>query len=158
MGTLPMAPLLTTSGPLGAQTLREENSIRYEKIIFALTSPDARHIAGLGPGFNLWQRGDPIRPIAFFPDPAGRAGGWSFTAWAFSPDRKILAVSDVGGTVGFYETQDGRLSRRLSVSESPVWVVAYAADGGLLATTSADHIVRVWDANSNRKTSRRWPR
>jgi WD40 repeat protein len=146
-----MAPLLTTSGSLGAQTLREENSIRCEKIIFALTSSDARHIAGLGPGgFNLWQRGDPIRPIAFFPDPARRAGRWSFTAWAFSPDRKILAVSDVRGTVGFYETEGGRLSHRLSVSESPVWAVAYAADGGLLATTSADHVVRVWDANSDR--------
>jgi len=44
-----MAPLLTTSGSLSAQTLREENSIRCEKIIFALTSRDARHIAGLGP-------------------------------------------------------------------------------------------------------------
>lgn len=146
-----MAPLLPTSGSLGGQTLREEKSIRCEKIIFALTSRDARHIAALGPaGFNLWERGDPIRRIALFPDPAHRAGGWSFTAWAFSPDGKILAVSDVAGTVGFYETQGSKLSRRLPVSESPVWAVAYSADGGLLATTSADHFVRVWDATSNR--------
>jgi WD40 repeat protein len=146
-----MATLLTNSASLGAQTLREENSIRCEKTIFALTSRDARHIAGLGPGgFNLWQRGEPIRPIALFPDPAHRAGGWSFTAWAFSPDGKILGVSDVPGTVGFYETQGGELSRRLPVSKSPIWAVAYAADGGLIATTSADHCVRVWDANSNR--------
>jgi WD40 repeat protein len=62
----------------------------------------------------------------------------------------MLAVSDAGGTVGFYETQGGRLSRRLSVSESTVWAVAYSADGGLLATTSADHFVRVWDPTGNR--------
>lgn len=151
MGTLRMVSFLPVFGSLGPQTLREKKSIQCERVIFALTSRDARHIAGLGPaGFNLWETGDPIRPIAFFPDPARRAGGWSFTAWAFSPDRRILAVSDVGGTVGFYETQGGRLSRRLPVSESTVWAVAYSADGGLLATTSADHVVRVWDANSNR--------
>jgi WD40 repeat protein len=145
-----MAPFPTASGSLDAQTLREENSIRCEKVIFAIASNDARHIASLGPGgFNLWER-DPVRLVASFPDPARRADGWSFTAWAFSPDRNILVVSDVGGTVGFYEIQSGALSRRLPVSESSVWAVAYSADGRLLATTSADHFVRVWDATSSR--------
>src|SRR5438445_12849830 len=88
--------------------------------------------------------------MTYVPSPSCRAVDLTLTAYAFTPNRKILAVSDVGGTVGFYETQGGRLSRRLSVGESPIWAVAYAADGGLLATTSADHVVRVWDANSNR--------
>jgi WD40 repeat protein len=150
MRRLAMTPFLTASGPLVMQTLREENAIRCEKLIFALLSDDARHIAGLGPGgFYLWQR-EPARQVASFPDPSHRAGGWSFTAWAFSPDGTTLAVSDMRGTVGFYRIQSGDLSRRLSVSESHLWAVTYSADDRLLGTTSADGFVRVWDIASSR--------
>jgi WD40 repeat protein len=145
-----MGNIATASGSLEAQTLREENSIRCEKIIFALLSRDARHIAGLGPGgFYLWER-DPTRLVTSFPDPFRRAGAWSFTAWDFSPDGNTLAVSDVGGTVGFYRTRGGGPARRISVSESTVSAVAYSADGRLIGTTCADHFVRVWDVATSR--------
>src|SRR5690348_11762809 len=87
---------LITSGPLGTQALHEEKAIQCEKLNYVLISNDARYIAGLGPGgFKLWER-DPVHLIGSFADPAGRASGGWFTAWAFSPNGKALAVNDVG--------------------------------------------------------------
>jgi len=147
-GSITLPPI--ASGPLGAQALQEEKAIQCEKLNFVLISKNGRHIAGLGPrGFKLWER-DPVRLIGSFTDPAGRANGWSFTAWAFSPNGKALAVSDVGGAVSLYGTLRGDLAQRLTISDSSVWAAAFSPDGRLLGTTSADHLLRVWDVTANR--------
>src|SRR5712692_2919755 len=136
MWTLAITLLLIASGPLGARSLPEEQAIRSERLNFVLISDDGQHIAALGPGgFKLWDR-DPVHLIGAFGDPASRANAWWFTAWAFSPDGKTLAVSDVEGTVGLYGTQRGDLARRLTVSESNVSSLAFSPDGRLLGITS----------------------
>ena len=147
---LATALLLVASGPLGAHSLHEEQVIPSEKLNFVLISDDGRYIAALGSGgFKLWER-DPVHLIGAFRDPAGRANAGWFTSWAFSPDGKTLAVSDVEGTVGLYDAQRGDLARRLTVSESSVSSLAFSPDGRLLGTTSADHLVRVWDVVAGR--------
>ncbi len=150
MWTLAIELLLVVSGPPEAHSLHEEQTIRSEKLNFVLISDDGRHIAALGPGgFKLWER-KPVHLIGTFGDPASRANAWWFTAWAFSPDGKTLAVSDVEGTVGLYGTQRADLARRLTVSESSVSSLAFSPDGRLLGITSADHLVRIWDVVANR--------
>ncbi len=142
---------LITSGPLGTQALHEEKAIQCEKLNFVLIFDDARYIAGLGPGgFKLWER-DPVHLIGSFEDPAGRANGGWFTSWAFSPDRRALAVSDVEGAVSLYNTQGGDLTQRLTICRSSISSAAFSPDGQLLGTTSADHFVRVWDFAANRQ-------
>ncbi len=148
VGSIPV-PLITC-GPLGTQALHEEKAVQCEKLNFVLISNDARYIAGLGSsGFKLWER-DPVHLIGSFADPAGRANGWWFTSWAFSPNGKALAVSDAGGAVSLYGTQRGDLAQRLKISDSSVSSAAFSPDGRLLATTSADHFARVWDFAANR--------
>jgi len=59
-------------------------------------------------------------------------------------------VSDDARTVGLYPARGGGAPRRISVGDSNVWAVAFSADGRRLATTSADHAVRVWDVAGGR--------
>jgi len=61
----------------------------------------------------------------------------------FSPDAKILATSNVDGTVRLIRISDGQLLRTLT---HPLGVtsISFSPDGNLLASGSYDSIVRIW--------------
>ncbi len=72
----------------------------------------------------------------------------------FSPDGKQLATS-VGQTILIYpgevrlwDIASGALVKPLHGHASTAWSVAWSQDGKLLATSSADKSVRLWDPAS----------
>ncbi len=64
----------------------------------------------------------------------------------FSPDAKILATSNVDGTVRLIRISDGQLLRTIT---HPLGVtsISFSPDGKLLASASYDAIVRIWVVN-----------
>jgi WD40 repeat protein len=73
------------------------------------------------------------------------------SAMAFSPDAAVLASGDVRGILKLWDLNS--LSERASVraAQCCFTTVAFARDGGLLATTSAyETAVRLWDPSSGK--------
>ncbi|MBI3460117.1 hypothetical protein HY009_04220, partial [Candidatus Acetothermia bacterium] len=109
-------------------------------------SPDGKTVAtGAGDGYaRLWDvsTGKVLRRFG----PVGTV----FSS-AFSPDGKFL----VGGTgedllVHIWDVASGREMRTLSGHEGWVHAVAYSSDGKLIASGSADHTLRVWEAETGK--------
>jgi WD40 repeat protein len=63
---------------------------------------------------------------------------------AFSPDSRLLATADAGGTVLLRELVSGR-EIELRGHSAPLLHSAFSPDGTTLATASADWTVRLWD-------------
>jgi WD40 repeat protein len=62
---------------------------------------------------------------------------------AFNPGEHTVAVATAGASVVVYDARDGIELVRI-LQPTPVSQFAFSADGGLIATTSDDGIVRVW--------------
>ena len=70
---------------------------------------------------------------------------------AFSPDAQTLAVAPFGrsqGTVLLLDHDTGRARTILSGHQGAVPKVVFSADGGRLATASADATVKIWEATT----------
>ncbi|MGW7381844.1 nSTAND1 domain-containing NTPase [Streptomyces sp. NPDC054794] len=125
---------------------------------------------------SFLEGGDPTDTVAFSPDgrtlaigivgdqriqlwdlAGGRVRGTlgkrtdgSTVAMAFSPDGRTLAAADLDHGVALWNTDTGRLRRRLSGDVSPVWSLAFSPDGHTLVTGTADHGVKLWTTTSGR--------
>ena len=70
------------------------------------------------------------------------------TAWAFSPDGRLLATNGSGGTVRLWSPVTRRpVGAPIRAASSQVGVsdVAFSPDGRLLATAGSDGTVRLWN-------------
>jgi len=68
------------------------------------------------------------------------------TGLALAPDG-TLAAADFSGRVRFWDVEAARqLGDVLVADDNAIHGVAWSADGGLLATASADEVVHLWDA------------
>ncbi len=74
---------------------------------------------------------------------------------AFSPDDKLLAVGDSGGTVTLYEPADvSKPVATLAGHTGDVNAVAFTPDGVRLVSASADKTARVWDLAARKEVLR----
>src|SRR6267142_4935566 len=78
------------------------------------------------------------------------------TRLVFSPDGRLLATGTFrSGTIKLWETATGRELRNLSTGGQSTTglspVVAFSADGRLLAAAAGNNSVKVWDAISGRE-------
>jgi len=71
-------------------------------------------------------------------------GGWE--SISFSPDSKLMASTDAGGTLGLWQTSDGSLVRTLEVS-GVVSGTAFSSDGRLLAVMYTSRTLRLWQVS-----------
>lgn len=111
-------------------------------------SPDGRYVAvGRRDGHVLMLDAQTRHPIGA--PHSGHVGGVEDVA--FSPDGATLLSAGVDGTVRRWRVADGFLERGglLAEMEDVVWDLAFAPDGGRIATVSEDQIVRVFTPPSD---------
>lgn len=69
---------------------------------------------------------------------------------AIAPDGTAVALSE-GSTATVVDMASGEVKATLTGHSTPIWSVAFSADGVLIATGSYDETARVWDAKSGRQ-------
>jgi RNA polymerase sigma factor (sigma-70 family) len=75
----------------------------------------------------------------------------------FSPDGRILAVPDDGGTVRVLETDTGQERTRFTGHVGEIWSLAFSPDGRRLASGGLDTTILVWDVTGRLRGGRLRP-
>jgi WD40 repeat protein/serine/threonine protein kinase len=104
-------------------------------------SPDGRWIVagGLDPALKVWdaETGQKVRTLS------GDAG--NATAISFSADgRRLAAASSSNQTIRIWDFESGQNLVALRV-QSSAWGVAFSPDGGFLASSHQNGMVKIWD-------------
>lgn len=106
-----------------------------------------------GPQVKLWDTasGHELKPL---PDQPllGRYG--RVNQVRFSPDDKLLASANSGGTVTLWDIASGLAPRTLHADNrlgGEIKSIAFSPDGKLLATGGNDFAVKLWDVESGRE-------
>jgi WD40 repeat protein len=96
----------------------------------------------------LWQtnEADEVRRVA--------ADSW-VTAFAFSPDGKLLASGHDDGKVCLWNVPALTPAGRLDGHDEAVSALTFSADGQQLTSAGDDHLIRVWDVRSKKRV-REW--
>jgi eukaryotic-like serine/threonine-protein kinase len=92
---------------------------------------------------------EPETPVAYSLPP-GDGAVWSV---AFDPCGQLLATTNEGGNVRFWDAADGHIRGELTQRRrSPVWSVAFNNDGSKLVTAHDDGAVRLWDVQTRKES------
>ncbi|MDB5291838.1 MAG: Planctomycete cytochrome, partial [Phycisphaerales bacterium] len=124
-------PQLSSSAP-GAAHRDMVESLSFSPDGMLLASGSYREI-------KLWRRPMPVKKY----DIAGVGGATQCAA--VSPDGKLIAVGDSDGKIRLFDASEGKAAGELTGHEGAVTGLNFSADGGRLASTSADKTARVWD-------------
>ncbi len=71
---------------------------------------------------------------------------------AFSPDGRYLAAPSNDRIISIGRVETHKISRLLKV-QSPVFAVAFSADGTTLASSHQDHTIRLWNMKTGRNVA-----
>jgi len=114
---------------------------------FAL-SPDGRSLAIAGPdaAVSVWDLGT-LRRSARFP-------GGPVAAMSFLPDGRLLGISRLDGRLALVDPRTGVPVTQFRRRHAPVWMLAFNADGHVMATAEDDGAIRRWSLPSGRPIGR----
>ncbi len=108
-------------------------------------SPDGRAVLAGGEGLLLLERGTGSVVRSFLGE------GEPVVCACFSPDgREVLAALTKERTFRLYDVATGECVRTLLGNTMPVISCAFSRDGQLIASTSMERVVRLWDRGSGR--------
>ncbi len=93
---------------------------------------------------TLRARAKPIRVR-----PRSRVG-----ALRFQPGGRLLAIASLDGRVALVDRRSGAPAQWLPRQRVPIWLIAFSADGRVLATQSSDGAIRRWSVPSGRPVGR----
>ena len=79
---------------------------------------------------------------------AFNAGPTSLVAVAFSPDGRLVAGANRGGTATIWSTVTGRLQHRLRRARTPLTDVEFSHDGRFLVTAAIGGDARIWQVSN----------
>jgi WD40 repeat protein len=101
---------------------------------------------------SLWHLSTPRQPRPFVPRPetVGNSA-------ALSPDGRLLAAGTFKGEVRLFETASGNEIRRFSGHQGRVDYLAFSPNGRLLASSSVDLTVLLWDVTGRAENGRLRP-
>jgi WD40 repeat protein len=156
-GTFPNATLLAIGDDAGTSSVWD---VRHRRVLWSHSafrlcvtslafSPNGNALAGASldataclwasqNGFQLhgWNQSRAADETSSAVTPLGIG---AFTALAFSPDGRQLALGQRDGTVGIYDSWTERLLHQLHTSNE-VCQLVFATDGNLLAVASSRHV------------------
>jgi WD40 repeat protein len=72
-------------------------------------------------------------------------GTCAIVSVAFSPDSRLLATANVGGSIELWDTDTGRHVRVLTGITAVVRALTFSADSSRLATGDITGNVKIWD-------------
>lgn len=111
-------------------------------------SPDGKELAWIAPGGTLRRFDVSSGREQDAPLPDGGAGGSpGFSAFAYSPDGKTMALGQ-GPILQILERTGGKEIQKCRGHSGPIACVVYSPDGLLLATGSPDGSLRLWETAS----------
>ncbi|MGE3808166.1 MAG: WD40 repeat domain-containing protein, partial [Gemmataceae bacterium] len=101
-------------------------------------SPDSQTLASAGADhqIRLWEAATGKQMASFAQD-------WP-TCLAFAPDGKSVCVATAIGTLRQFDL-DGKELRKFAGHPARIVALAFSSDGTLLATASADQMLKVWE-------------
>ena len=138
------------------RTLRPLDTLE-EEINGLAFSPNGKHLAAAIPsGVIIWEGGNQIGPLI-------EASNYPTTSVAFSPDGSLLAMATRKGEIfllslsSAQDSEEGIVfppdaqAKLIEGHSDGVTCVVFSPDGKLLASSSHDHTIRLWDV-SKRET------
>lgn len=128
-----------------AGILRVDETVAFSTVRAVCFSPDGKTVAtGAYDGrVKLW---DAVtgKEIAVFE----RHGDWIHEV-AFSPDGKLVASA--ADTANVWDVATGTLRHSLRIHDGHVRSVAFSPDGKTLATSGADHSLKLWNVGTGQE-------
>jgi WD40 repeat protein len=139
---------------------------RHLLVGFADGSIQLWDIASQKPAFSAWHFNAPIRDLAYTRDgklvlvqrpnwvevrrssDGALRARYTASLFALSPTESLAALAAEDGTITLINTHNGEIVRQIEAHTDRILALAFSPDGQLLASSSQDCTIRLWDVST----------